>query len=81
MKVVATGLNVVGKNYRNGENERGEWEMFELQVGNGEGNIATLQTTKEIFESVKTFHPYTAEIDIYMTGYRLNGIIEAVFEE
>lgn len=81
MKAIVSGLRVVGKNHRTGENERGAWEMFECECGNGEGGVVTLAASQEIYEKVEPFVPYTAEIDLFMRGYKLGGEILDVYVE
>lgn len=81
MKVIASGLRVVGKNHRTGENEKGAWELHELECGNGEGGTVTLMCSKDVYEKVEAFVPYTAEIDLYMRGYRVGGELIDVYVE
>lgn len=81
MKVYANGLRVVGKNHRTGENDKGPWELFELECGNGEGGTVTLNCSADVYDKAEAFVPYTAEIDLYMRGYRVGGELVEVYVE
>lgn len=81
MVVLVENMRVVGKNYRRGNNSRGDWELYELQCGTGEGATVNLNTTKDIYDSVEVFTPYTAKINLFAKGYNLGGEILEVWPD
>lgn len=81
MKVTVSELRIIGKNYRQGENSKGPWEMFELECANGEGSSVRLNASKELFDSVIPFAEYTGEVDLFQRGYNLGGELLKVWED
>lgn len=81
MVIIGSGCQVIGKNYREGKNENGPWEIFELEVSNGEGFSVRLNTTQEIYDQVETFKPYTMKINLSMAGYRIRADVQEVWPE
>lgn len=81
MIVIASEMRVIGKNYRSGTNSKGPWEMYELQVANGEGMAVTMNCTEEIYNEVQTFTPYTAKIDLRPSGYSVRGDVQEIWAE
>lgn len=80
MKVMSENVRVVSKNFREGENERGPWQMYEISCGNGEGALANFSCSKEIYEKLVPFEEVTAEFEIFNRGYNLRGEMLAFYK-
>jgi hypothetical protein len=82
MKVLADDVRVVSKNHRTGTNSRGDWEMFEIECSTGEGGTVTLgASSKEMYDELLPFQPYTFEINLYKRGYNLGGEVTQVWDK
>lgn len=81
MKVTAEHVRIVGKNHKTGTNKNGDWEIFEVECNNGEGAVIAVSASKENYEKLVPFEPYTMEIDLFRKGYNLGGELLAAWEE
>lgn len=80
MKVLCDGMRVVSKNMREGENDKGAWVLYECECSTGEGSIANLLCSEEIYTELVPFEEITAEIELSTRRYRLNGEITAFYK-
>lgn len=81
MKATVENMRVIGKSMREGDNERGHWVLYELELANGEGASVTLTCEQDIYEEIEPFKPCTGEIELYRRGYQIRGEVVAVWPE